>query len=136
MAPRLSKGMTLIELVIAVSIVSILAMVAFPSYQDYQQRARRNEARTALIRLYTNQERFYIQNRTYTTDLTQLGFANGQTESGLYALSVPAADSLGFQAMAVPAPGSIQSRDTDCSQFMIDSRSDRQAMPDPKGECW
>ena len=133
---KIPYGMTLIELVIALSIVGILAIIAVPGYQDYQQRARRNEARTALLRLYTNQERFYIQNRTYTTDLTQLGFSNGQTESGLYTLTVPAADSLGFQAMAVPAPGSVQRNDADCTQFMIDSRSDRQAVPDPKGECW
>ena len=133
---RRVSGVTLIELVIALSIVAILSLIAFPGYQDYQQRARRAEAKSALLRLATNQERFYIQNRTYTADLAQLGFATNETRSGYYVVSVSAADTLGFQAMAIPAAGSPQTTDTDCLQFRIDDQSDRIAAPDPNGDCW
>ena len=129
-------GMTLVELVVVVGLIAILSVIAVPGYFDYMQRARRTEARTALLRLATNQERFYIQNNTYTTNLNQLGFSTNQTESGNYLISVAAADTLGFQAMAVPAPGSAQITDTDCMQFTIDDQSDRTAMPDPDGRCW
>ena len=60
------RGITLIELMIVVVIVSILAAVAYPNYQEFTARAKRNEARAALLRLATNQERFYLNNNTFT----------------------------------------------------------------------
>ena len=129
-------GFTLVGLITAISIVAILTMIAVPNYYDYMQRARRGEAKTALLRLATNQERFYFQNDTYTSDLTQLGFVSDQTESGNYQITVASADTLGFQATAVPTPGSAQVNDVDCTQFSIDDQSVRDATPDPKGDCW
>ena len=129
-------GMTLVELVIVVAFVAILSMIAFPNFSQYQQRARRMDAKTALQLIATNQERFYVTNLVYSANLAQLGFSSNQSESGFYALSVPAADTLGFQAIAVPAPGSPQADDIDCQQFTIDNQSAPAATPDPDGACW
>ena len=73
------SGITLIELMIVVVIVSILAAFAFPNYQEFSARAKRNEAKAALLRIATNQERFYLNNNTFTQDLTALGFATTPT---------------------------------------------------------
>ena len=131
-----SHGTTLVELMIVVAMVAILGMIAYPSYLQHLVRVRRTEATAALVRIATNQERFYLQNRTYTSDLAQLGFPDLQTESGYYLISVPVANSLDFRVVAVPAPGSSQIDDTDCQQFSIEDQSVRLATPDPEGRCW
>ena len=59
---RQSQGVTLLELMIVVVIIGLLSIIAVPSYRQYSIRAHRTEAKTALIRLATNQERFYLQN--------------------------------------------------------------------------
>ena len=129
-------GTTLVELMIVMAMVAILAMITVPSYLQYLERARRTDAKTALLRVAANQERFYLQNNTYTTNLAQLGFLTGQTESGYYVISVPAANTIGFQAIAIPALGSSQTKDADCQQFGIDDQNGRIAAPDPNSQCW
>ncbi len=116
--------------------VAILSLIAIPSYFQYLQRTRRTEATAALVRIATNQERFYLQNRSYTADLAQLGFPDNLTESGYYLLSIPLADAADFQIVAVPAAGSPQLDDADCQMFSIDDESVRVAAPDPDGSCW
>lgn len=128
--------MTLTELLIVFAIVAILGMIAYPNYSGYQQRAARVDAKNALEQIATIQERFYTTNLTYTSDLTNLGFASDVTDSGFYVVSVPTANRLGFQAIAVPAPASRQIDDADCQQFSIDSNGLRVAIPDPDGKCW
>ena len=68
---RQMHGITLIELMIVVIVLGILISVGYPQYQDYAARAKRNEARAALLMLATNQERFYIGNNTFSSDLTR-----------------------------------------------------------------
>ena len=60
------KGMTLIELMIAVAIVAILAAISFPSYQDSVRNARRADAQAALMGLAQAMERNYTTEGTYT----------------------------------------------------------------------
>ena len=56
---RLAKlGFTLLELLIVAVVVAVLAAIALPSYQDYVIKARRSEAKEALIRLALDQELF------------------------------------------------------------------------------
>lgn len=129
-------GVTLVELITVVAMVAILSMIAYPNYSQYQQRARRMDAKTALQKIATNQERNYVTNFSYTSNVAQLGFSSNQTESGFYVISVPVANAQSFQAIAVPAPGSGQANDSDCQQFTIDNQSTRGAEPDPDGECW
>ena len=73
--PKTMRGLTLLELMIVVVIVAVLSMIAYPSYREYSARAKRNEARAALLQIATMQERFYLQNNTYTNDMTNLGFS-------------------------------------------------------------
>lgn len=89
------RGVTLMELMIVVVVVGILTTIAYPGYRQYAARAKRTEAKSALLQIATMQERFYLQNNTYTTDLTSLGFPvvnNFLTGSKSYVISVTAAD--------------------------------------------
>lgn len=134
-------GFTLIELMVVLVIVGILSAVAVPTYRQYVIRAQRTEAKTALLRLAANQERHYLQNNTYTEDLALLGFATGVSENAVYTLSVPIADSVTYQAIAVPTPGGglndvDMSQDDACVRFTINAAGQRSAFPDPDGICW
>ena len=139
--PDRNSGFTLIELMVVLLIVGILGAVAVPSYRQYVIRSHRTEAKTALLRLAANQERHYLQNNTYTDDLEALGFATGVSDNGVYTLSVPIADALTYQAIAVPTPGGgpnslDMSQDATCALFMIDAAGQRRAFPDLDGKCW
>ena len=128
-------GVTLIELMIVVAVIAALGVIAIPSYRDYASRAQRAEATAALLRLAANQERFYLQNNTYSADPVALGFTGGRTETGLYAIAV-VGDALTFTATATPVVGMGQASDTDCTSFTIDSAGVRGSSPGPVDECW
>ena len=131
------RGMSLIELVVVMAIIGILGIVGYPSYRGYMQRTQRTEAKDALIRLASNQERFYLQGNTYTSSLTALGFdASGDTEGGLYRLSVTAATRVAFTATAVPVPGGPMIADVECASFTIDEAGTKTASPNPTNRCW
>lgn len=132
---RHMQGITLIELMIVVVIVSILAAVSFPNYQEFTARAKRNEARAALLRLATNQERFYLNNNTFTNDLTRLGFTEtpkAKTETDYYEIEVTAASASNFTATATYLPGGKEA--TKCLTFTITGRGVKTSGPD--GDCW
>ena len=129
------QGITLIELMIVVVIVSILAAVAYPNYQEFTARAKRNEARAALLRLATNQERFYLNNNTFTQDLTALGFSTTPTwtsETGYYTVQVTAANASNFTATATYLQGGSEAGK--CLTFTINGRGLKTSGPDT--DCW
>lgn len=129
------RGVTLMELMIVVVILGMLAVLAYPNYQQYSARAKRTEAKAALLQIATNQERFYLQNNTYTTDMTNLGFAtatNHLTDTESYRVSVTAADANDFTATATYQMGGDEA--TKCNSFTIDGRGTKTSEPDT--DCW
>jgi len=133
---RRQGGVTLIELMLVVGLIAVLGAVAIPSYRNYAQRAQRSEASAALLRLAANQERFYLTANTYTTNVALLGFATGQTETGLYAINVNPANAATFTATATPVLGAGQAADARCQSFGINSAGVRTSAPGPVDECW
>ena len=129
------RGITLNELMIVVVIIGFMAVIAYPNYREFAARAKRNEAKAALLQIATNQERFYLQNNTYTCDMTRLGFAGAgpvQTDSGTYTVDVTQCDANNFVARADYIPADTESGK--CSWFRIDGRNVKTSAP--LADCW
>ena len=132
---RYMRGITLIELMIVVVIVSILAAISYPSYREFAARAKRNEAKAALLKIAVNQERAYLQNNSFTADLTVLGFPSTptyQTETGSYVITIPTADAADFTATATYQLGGAES--LKCNVFTIVGSGVKTSDPHP--DCW
>ena len=86
---RKDSGFSLIELIAAVAIVGILATVAYPSYSDYVTRSHRTDGMELLSEIMSQQQRYALRKRTFTNDLTKLGYASGTVTSkeGYYTVS-------------------------------------------------
>ncbi|HEX6992703.1 MAG TPA: type IV pilin protein [Gammaproteobacteria bacterium] len=127
-------GITLIELMIVVIVVGVLATIAVPSYRQYSIRAQRTEAKSALLQLAANQERFYTRNgNTFVSNLASIDMP-AVTEGNRYRLAVTVANAQTFTATATAINGMTD--DDDCQVFSINAEGQRSATPDPHGDCW
>jgi type IV pilus assembly protein PilE len=140
------RGVTLMELMVVVAIVALLATVALPTYRKYLIRAQRSEGKVALLQLQTAQEKFYLQNNTYTDKVTTASTATvpglglpGTSETGKYDIEVTtlAVGGQAYTATAKPHVGGGQTDDTDCAKLTINERGVRGISGTKTPEfCW
>lgn len=131
-----ARGVTLIELVIVLVVVAILAAIAIPNYREYVLRSHRTEAKAALLNVAAAQEKFYLQNNTYTSDLSAAPPAGlgipATTENGYYTIAITAgANTTSFTATAT-ATGP-QTQDSRCASFSINQAGSKTAT---NTDCW
>ena len=144
-----SRGHTLADLLVALAIVALLATVAVPSYRAQLERARRSEARAALLAIAAAQEAHYLECRNYASTL-DAGSAPSCDPSrlrlpdtaadGAYAVEITDADARGWSALATAQASGVQGRDRHCREIGLDSAGHRTAR-DADGrstdaDCW
>lgn len=145
----MSRGFTLLELLVVTCVVALLAALSLPGFQQVIQRANRQEARLALLRVQHRQERHFAQHLRYAAELGGTGVANElglsvRSDAGLYQLELQTgADGMSYTVIARATPGGRQSGDSACAQFSIDQTGQRRSADiagawrnDDAARCW
>jgi len=149
------QGLTLIELVVTVAIIGILAAIAIPSYQSYTIKSKRAGGKTTIQQVRGLLEQYYINNKTYTGDLKQLGFANSPLNvdktgvevaagagDAVYQVSIntSADGNLTYCANCnyevVATPQNTQANDADCKTLWFGSLGNKGATGSKGKDCW
>lgn len=142
-----SKGFTLVELMIVVAIVGILTAIAYPSYSEYVLRGRRAEARTALLDLMQQQERYFTQNNSYlafstdnagVTTPTTVPFKHYSGEnptSGHYYLSAAACTGININ-LCVNLTAAPKHTDAGAGTLAFNSTGLKDCSVTDKSKCW
>jgi type IV pilus assembly protein PilE len=140
---RRMRGVSLMELLVVIAVLGTLAAIAVPSYRRYLIRSQRSEAKIALMQVQTAQEKFYLQNNTYTNSITGgpgVGLGMGTvSETGKYDIAITtfAADGQSYVATASPRSGGGQTDDVICANFTINERGTRGISGTGAAEtCW
>lgn len=119
MKNKISQGFTLIEVMIVVVIIGILAAVSYPNYTEYVKRGARADAMTILLDAANKQEQYFVDNRSYATDLSDIGVPSA-SENGYFTISLQEGGTTDtFTLVATAASGPVRG-DTDCPALTID----------------
>ncbi|MEI5639128.1 MULTISPECIES: type IV pilin protein [unclassified Pseudoalteromonas] len=118
MKNKISQGFTLIEVMIVVVIIGILAAVSYPNYTEYVKRGARADAMTILLDAANKQEQYFVDNRSYATDLSDIGVP-GTSENGYFTISLQGVTTDTFTLVATAASGPVRG-DSDCPALTID----------------
>jgi type IV pilus assembly protein PilE len=153
---RLSRGFSLIELLIAIVIGAILVSIAIPSYRSYVLKSHRTDAKTALLDMASLEERFFTTQNVYSVATTDLGYSGawpvnvGSSGAPDYQIQTPvvnpAAAPSPLSLAGTPAtfsitalPVGMQALDTACASLTISSGGVQTATgtdPNPNVDCW
>ena len=135
-----AHGFTLTEILIAMAIIGILAAIALPAYNDSQLRAGRADGKNALMQVASDQERFYSNNFTYSTNAVPLATTPAATltsRDGNYVVSVAACSGSTITNcfLATATPQGNQTNDS-CGNLTINSAGVRAASGGTVADCW
>jgi type IV pilus assembly protein PilE len=126
------SGFTLIEALITVAIIGIISSIAYPSYIDFVVQSNRSEGLRELVRIANLQEQYYVDNRSYTPVMTELGLDADPfiTEHGHYSIDATVVNDT-FTLVAT-AKGTQASKDSACGTISVTNTGKKT----PASNCW
>ena len=136
--PHGMAGMTLVELLTVIAVLAVLSTIAFSSYRAYLVRTNRTDASTALLRIQVAEEKFFLQNNTYTSDFSKIG-ALATTPRNTYDLGIAAGLSTDLATSYIAtatAKGPQKSDDPNCLTMTVDDQGAKGSSPGATTICW
>lgn len=134
------SGFTLIELMITVAVIAILGSIAFPAYTSYLVRSNRAAAVNMVMDVASRQEQYRIDARSYSSQLSQLGYATVPAEvSANYQVTLTADNTAAPPTYVIRATptGTQLARDTACGTLQIDQTGSRTITgTGTTAKCW
>lgn len=141
-----NKGFTLVEALLVLTLFCILAGIAWPSFSALKLKARRSEARAALLQAMQQQERYFTGSGRYAafSRAAPNGFtwhSGASAASSSYELQAQAcADSSIEECVQITATPGTQAvnagaADAQCGELRLNSRGERGSDGDA-ALCW
>jgi type IV pilus assembly protein PilE len=148
-SPRaISKGFTLIELMVAVAVVAILGTIAMVTYTKQIQKSRRTDARSAILDLAGREEKLFSTTNAYGALPSDLGYAVAGAPNDVWPITIGSGYYQVTVTVTVPAAPNpptylivantfgTQVNDTGCTSFSVDQLGSQTAAGTDAATCW
>ncbi|MGF1879024.1 type IV pilin protein [Photobacterium frigidiphilum] len=119
------KGVTLIELLIAVAIIGILTAIAYPSYESHIFKGHRSQAMADLMKIQLTLEEKYTQSGSYDFSIVAANTcAFCETDKKRYHISINSSGSGmdNYKVVATPQSDKGQTKD-ECGILYLNAAS-------------
>ncbi|MDA0127351.1 prepilin-type N-terminal cleavage/methylation domain-containing protein [Vibrio sp. MarTm2] len=130
------NGMTLIELMIAVSIVAILAAIAYPSYQSYVLKSYRAKAIADLSKIQLKLESSYNSGYNWSGIISGSNCSVCDTPSSRYVFSIASQAGKAYVIKAEAQSGSGQTKDKCLTDESVDYMTLDATNAQYPEDCW
>jgi type IV pilus assembly protein PilE len=130
-----NKGMTLIELLIALTVIAILAVIAATVYSSQLRVSRRSDAINTLFAMSLAEERYRTTNTTYGT-LAQVWGGVTTSTGGYYTLAISAITTSTYTITATATGDQVNDKEGSTSCTPLTLAANNGTITETPLVCW